>query len=160
MSPTMQRYMRAQAVASGQDDTGVGSYNQAVLEINPSHPIVKDLDRMVKVSEASKELENSALLMYDVASMTSGYSIKDPKGFAKRVMSLMNSSIESSDTAVKDAEVVPEAVEEKNETETSSPVENSVAEVVVEDTEETKADSSTGNSNAEVVKEEEREKSE
>merc|ERR1719221_428008 len=48
MSPTMQRYMKAQNVASGGADMGMmGSFNQAVLEVNPSHPIVRDLERMV-----------------------------------------------------------------------------------------------------------------
>ena len=41
MSPTMQRYMRAQSVAAGGDGS-IPGMNQAVLEVNPNHPIVKD----------------------------------------------------------------------------------------------------------------------
>ena len=48
MSPTMQRHMKAQTVASGGSDASmVGSFSRAVLEVNPNHPIVKDLERMV-----------------------------------------------------------------------------------------------------------------
>jgi molecular chaperone HtpG len=112
MSPSMQRYMKAQAVASGQSETGLGSFNQAVLEINPSHPIVQELDRMVKVDKESKGLEKSSLLMYDVACMTSGYSVGDVKGFAQRVMSLMSDQVQESVAKPKDAEIVPEAVSE------------------------------------------------
>lgn len=95
MSPTMQRYMRAQAVSSGGDASGVDALNKAVLEINPNHPIVQDLDRMVKGDKDSDELKNFALLMYDVASMTSGYDVSDMKSFASRVMKLMNEKVES-----------------------------------------------------------------
>lgn len=122
MSPTMQRYMRAQAVATGQDESSLGAMNQAVLEINPNHPIVKDLNRMVKEDKESTELKNSAFLMYDVASMTSGYTVDDMKSFAKRVMSLMNDQVQveeppaaEDEPEVKDAEVVAEVVDEEKE---------------------------------------------
>jgi molecular chaperone HtpG len=100
MSPTMQRYMKAQAVASGSDGSFLGGANKAVLEINPKHNIVKDLDRMVNADRESKELEEFALLMYDVAAMTSGYDVGDMKSFAARVMKLMDDKV---DDTVKDA---------------------------------------------------------
>ena len=93
MSPTMQRYMRAQSVAAG-GDGGLPGMNQAVLEVNPNHPIVKDLARRVAVNKESEELADSALLMYDVAAMTSGYDVDDLKSFAKRVMGLMGANTE------------------------------------------------------------------
>ena len=99
MSPSMQRYMRAQAVASGnKDDMGnFGRNSQAVLEINPNHPIVKDLDRMLKEqSNESKECEQFALLLYDVAALTSGYDVDNVKGFAQRVMKLMDPTVDYS----------------------------------------------------------------
>ena len=88
VSPTMQRYMRAQSVASG-GDGNLGAMNQAILEINPKHPIVQDLERMIKTDKDNAETKNFAMLMYDVASMTSGYEVSDAGDFAKRVMSLM-----------------------------------------------------------------------
>lgn len=88
VSPTMQRYMRAQSVASGSDGN-LGAMNQAILEINPKHPIVQDLERMIKTDKDNAETKNFAMLMYDVASMTSGYEVSDAGDFAKRVMSLM-----------------------------------------------------------------------
>jgi len=93
MSPTMQRYMRAQSVAAGGDGS-IPGMNQAVLEVNPNHPIVKDLARRVALDKESKELADSALLMYDVAAMTSGYDVDDMKSFAKRVMGLMGANVE------------------------------------------------------------------
>ena len=89
MSPTMQRYMKAQAVASGGDAGMMDNMNKAILEINPNHPIVQELDRRVRSQKEAKETEDYALLMYDVASMTGGYEVSDMGSFAKRVMSMM-----------------------------------------------------------------------
>ena len=111
MSPTMQRYMRAQAVATGSNaDLGM---NKAILEINPNHAIVKDLDRRVRdeADKESPELEDTALLMYDVAAMTSGYDVSDLRGFAKRVIGLMDdqaSAAVDDEGGIKDAEIVTE----------------------------------------------------
>jgi len=105
VSPSMQRYMKAQSVAMGSGDVpGMNSMNQAVLEINPNHPIVQDLDRMVKADRDSEGAKTFAMLMYDVAGMTSGYEIEDTGDFAKRVMSLM--ATKSQEEGVQDAEVV------------------------------------------------------
>jgi molecular chaperone HtpG len=100
MSPTMQKYMRAQSVASGGGE--MAGMNKAVLEVNPNHPIVQGLARMIESDRESVELEERALLMYDVAAMTSGYEVTDMKDFAKRVMSLMNNA----EGSVADADVV------------------------------------------------------
>jgi molecular chaperone HtpG len=131
VSPTMQRYMKAQSVASGGGDAdALGGMNQAVLEINPNHPIIKDLDAMIKGGDnESKATEDFALLMYDVASMTSGYDVKDMSSFAKRVMKIMSSG-ESG--GVTNAEIVteePAATEEPATTEE----EEDTKEVLVDD---------------------------
>jgi heat shock protein beta len=124
VSPTMQRYMKAQAVASGADESVLMGMNQAVLEINPNHPLVKELDRRIKAGQReSPETEDFALLMYDVACMTSGYDVKDVKGFAKRVMKSMAEGIEAG---------IPDAVVEEpvatDKTEEDKPVEAEVVE--------------------------------
>lgn len=103
MSPSMQRYMKAQAVGTGQDIGGLDSMNKVCMEINPNHPIIKDLDRMIKADKDGKETEDYAKLLFDVAGMTSGYDIDDMSSFAERVMGLM--SAEAAGT-VPDAEVV------------------------------------------------------
>jgi heat shock protein beta len=110
MSPTMQRYMKAQNVASGGADTGrMGNFNQAVLEVNPSHPIVQDLERLIRAEgEQSSEAKNFAVLLYDVAALTSGYEIEDSGDFAQRIMAMMTSKAKS-DIQDAEVEVVTEA---------------------------------------------------
>ena len=90
MSPTMQRYMRAQAVAAGEDMAGMDAMNRVIMEINPNHPIIKDLDAMIKEDKEGQKTEDFARLVYDVAGMTSGYEVADMSGFAKRVMGMMS----------------------------------------------------------------------
>ena len=102
MSPSMQRYMKAQSVALGQDISSLDAVNKVCMEINANHPIIKDLGRMVKADKESKEAEDYAKLLFDVAGMTSGYDIEDMSSFAKRVMGLMSSQVTE---AVPDAEV-------------------------------------------------------
>ena len=110
----MQRYMKAQSVASG-GDGNLDSMNQAVLEINPKHPIVQDLQMMVKTDKESEETKNFAMLVYDVASMTGGYEVSDTGAFASRVMNMMTSKakqdVEESDEVIETAETVIETAE-------------------------------------------------
>ena len=114
LSPSMQRYMKAQSVAMGQEDFGLNSrMNQAIMEINPKHPIVEQLDRMVKSNQDGAETKNFAVLLYDVAAMTSGYEVENPADFAQRVMNLMNTKAAS--VGVSDAQVTSENKEERKE---------------------------------------------
>ena len=84
MRPTMQRYMKAQNVASGGADMGMmGSFEQDVLEVNPARPLVRNLERLVESQGAEgKGPKNFATLLYDVAALTSGYEIEDSADFA------------------------------------------------------------------------------
>ncbi|KAL3769706.1 hypothetical protein ACHAWU_005754 [Discostella pseudostelligera] len=112
MSPTMQRYMKAQNVASGGSDAGMmGSFNQAVLEVNPKHPIIRDLERMIDSEGRDSDMaKNFAVLLYDVAALTSGYEIEDSSDFAGRIMSIMTSKAKSDimDAEVETTDVVQE----------------------------------------------------
>eukprot|EP00612_Vaucheria_litorea_P005566 CAMPEP_0171462240 /NCGR_PEP_ID=MMETSP0945-20130129/6355_1 /TAXON_ID=109269 /ORGANISM="Vaucheria litorea, Strain CCMP2940" /LENGTH=696 /DNA_ID=CAMNT_0011988723 /DNA_START=203 /DNA_END=2293 /DNA_ORIENTATION=+ len=90
MSPTMQRYMRAQAISSMKDSSGMfDGMNQAVLEINLSHPIIKRLEMLFDTSPEGEDAKALAMLLYDVAALTGGYNIDDAAMFAKRVTDLM-----------------------------------------------------------------------
>ena len=134
MSPTMQRYMKAQTVASGGDAGMMGSMSQAVLEVNPSHPIVRDLEAAIKEDgdgEDNESARNSAVLLYDVAALTSGYDIEDSADFAKRILNLMSSK--AGDSGVQDAEV--EAVSEEPAVEETEVEAKAVVPEVVSDDE-------------------------
>ena len=58
MSPSMQRYMEAQAVAMGEDGDAVqgmmGGMNKAKMEVNPGHEIVGKMERLVKAGDRGR----------------------------------------------------------------------------------------------------------
>jgi len=93
MSPTMQRYMKAQAVASGQEDMLNANMNQATMELNPDHPITRQLRTMVESSPDADATKNFGSLIYDTAALAGGYSIDDPAEFASRVTALMGGNL-------------------------------------------------------------------
>ena len=97
MGAHLERILRS----AGQEVPG----SKPILEINPKHQIVKELDRRVKASKESKETEDFAKLLFDVAGMTSGYDVEDMSAFASRVMDLMSGGAVGS---VQDADVVSE----------------------------------------------------
>ena len=114
MSPSMQRYMQAQAVAMGEDDSAVqgmmGNMNQVSLEINPSHPIIKTFARMVSAKK-EEEAKDYGAMICDLAGITSGYNVEDPKGFSQRIMALMkmvDGEAGEDEGGVQDATVVEE----------------------------------------------------
>ena len=62
------------------------------LEINPKHPVVDKIKGLVGDRTAAPPLaEAYAELLYDVASVSSGYELNGPAAFAKRVVALMAS---------------------------------------------------------------------
>merc|ERR1712061_776910 len=112
MSPMMQRYMKSQTTSSALDSAfAIGSRNQAILEINPSHTVIKQMKSAMETDPESDDTEDMVLLVYETAALIGGYTIEDPGDFAARVNKLMESQITtsggSSDGPVNvDAEVV------------------------------------------------------
>ena len=88
----------------------MGSFNQAVLKVNPAHPVVQDLVRMVEAgSDVDSEVPaNFSSLLYDVSALTSGYVIEDAAAFAGRILSMV---LGRGDGCVAEAEVVEDSVE-------------------------------------------------
>jgi len=62
------------------------------LEINPSHPAIKELFERVK-EDPDRETEELARVLYEGALINSGYSIKDPDAFSKRFYKLFNGAL-------------------------------------------------------------------
>merc|ERR1712176_68289 len=59
MSPMMQRYMKSQTTSSASDSAfAIGSRNQAILEVNPSHNVIKKLKNAMDTSPDSETTED------------------------------------------------------------------------------------------------------
>ncbi|CAE8691220.1 unnamed protein product [Polarella glacialis] len=95
MSPMMQRYMKSQTTSSASDSAfAIGSRNQAILEINPSHNVIKGIKKMMESTPDSPDTEDMVMMIYETAALIGGYNIEDPGDFAKRVTKLMESNSE------------------------------------------------------------------
>merc|ERR1711953_1289487 len=65
MSPMMQRYMKSQSTTSSQDSAfAIGSRNQAILEFNPKHPVIKQMKNAMETAPEAEETEDMVLMLY------------------------------------------------------------------------------------------------
>merc|ERR1711972_886025 len=107
MSPMMQRYMKSQTTSSASDSAfAIGSRNQAILEINPQHAVIKQLKSAMETAPDAETTEDMVMMVYETAALIGGYSIEDPGDFAKRVTKLMELTGSPGGQGSMDAEVV------------------------------------------------------
>ena len=64
-----------------------------VLEINPSHPLIKVLAKRIKGGKTGQEIEDAAFLLLDQARSIDGEPVTDPKAFAQRMSKVMESGL-------------------------------------------------------------------
>ncbi|TPP62990.1 Glucose-regulated protein 94 [Fasciola gigantica] len=110
-SGNMERILRAQAHHKG-DDSSTDYYWKMpkTLEINPRHPLIKELNSRVKADSSDNEAKQTAQLLFYVATLRSGYTIQDSVDFAKKIEIVMRKNL-----AVDENEKVEEELEEKEE---------------------------------------------
>ncbi|KNA11816.1 hypothetical protein SOVF_131150 [Spinacia oleracea] len=105
-SANMERIMQSQTLS----DANKQAYmrGKRVLEINPRHPIIKELRERVATDPEDEGVTQTARLMYQTALFESGFVLDDPKDFATRVYDSVKSSLSINPDA---------AVEEEDEAE-------------------------------------------
>ncbi|VAI81318.1 unnamed protein product [Triticum turgidum subsp. durum] len=112
-SSNMEKIMQAQTLS----DASKQAYmrGKRVLEINPRHPIIKELRDKVAQDSDSEGLKQTARLVYQTALMESGFNLPDPKDFASSIYRSVQKSLDlSPDAAVEEEEEVEEPeVDEK-----------------------------------------------
>jgi heat shock protein beta len=86
----MERIMKAQAYAKAKDPTQEFYATQKkTLELNPGHPVVKDLLRRVEADEDDEVAKDLAIVLYETSAIRSGYSVPDTVGFMDRVEKML-----------------------------------------------------------------------
>lgn len=110
-SGNMERIMKSQAYAKAKDPTQDFYANQKkTLEINPRHPVIKELLRRVADDKEDVLAVSTAKLLFETATLRSGFALKDSVGFAERIEGVMRGSLSlSPDEAVEEE---PEIVED------------------------------------------------
>jgi len=87
-SANMERVMKAQAMGA---DPQQMEYmrGRKILEINPNHPIIKDLDSIAKTSPTNVHGKNMVELLYESSLLTSGFQPDNPSEFVSKVYEMM-----------------------------------------------------------------------
>ena len=90
VSPNMQKYLRAQAVVEN-DDKGefANIFNQAVLEINPSHPIITHLMKLHDEDEQGEEAKETVDIVFNTAALAAGYILDNAAEYSNLVVKMM-----------------------------------------------------------------------
>jgi heat shock protein beta len=120
----MERLMKAQAFTNPQT---LSQYKSTrILEINPKHSIILELNRRIQDPSLSSSPEEAILsqdvaeLLYDSASLQSGFTVEDSAAFGARIFKLMKLSLDLSlEDEFADEELTNDESETETETETS-----------------------------------------
>jgi len=117
----MQRIIQSQTHSKSQDMQRDYYLNQKkTLEINPRHPLIKELLRRVEDNPVDETAKDMALMMYNTATLRSGYNLKDTVNFAEHIEKMMRQTLGvDEDEAVDEEEEIPEeeAVDEAEDEE-------------------------------------------
>merc|ERR1719240_658151 len=115
-STNMERIMKAQTM--GSQDRSSSMVSQKTFEINPAHPLIRELKSRVENDDKDQEAIDIAHTLFDVALIGTGLTPADPTEFGSRLQVLMRLGLGvSKDAPIEEPEVPadpePEAKEEE-----------------------------------------------
>ncbi|XP_073694739.1 endoplasmin [Garra rufa] len=111
-SGNMERIMKAQAYQTGKDiSTNYYASQKKTLEINPKHPLIKEMLRRVKEDAEDQTASDLAVVLFETATLRSGYQLSDTKAYGERIERMLRLSMNID----LDAQVEEEPEEEPEE---------------------------------------------
>jgi heat shock protein beta len=114
-SGNMERIMKSQAYAKqGDASTQYYATQKKTLEINAKHPLIKKLKVQIESDATDEAAKDLAKVLYDTATLRSGYQVKDTQDFAQRIERMLRKSVNID---------LNEAVEDEPEEEEEAPAE-------------------------------------
>jgi len=103
----MERIIKAQALA---DPKSAQFYQpKRILEINPRHPIIKQLNEKIALNENDQTAIDIAELMYDTAALTSGFSLDEPADLASKINRMLYTTLNIDPSTPIEEEEIPAA---------------------------------------------------
>jgi heat shock protein beta len=110
--------MKAQAYQKANDvNNQFYATQKKTLELNPRHPLIKELKRRVETSKDEQTTKDLAVVLFETATLRSGFSLPDTADFAGRVERMLRLSMDVSLDEKVDDEPEEEVEEEKEEEE-------------------------------------------
>ncbi|XP_078075780.1 endoplasmin [Mustelus asterias] len=126
-SGNMERIMKAQAYQTGKDiSTNYYSGQKKTFEVNPRHPLIKEILKRVKENEDDQTATDLAVVLFETATLRSGYLLPDTKAYGDRIERMLRLSMnvdldaqvdEYEEFAEEEVEDEAKDVEEDEETE-------------------------------------------
>jgi len=107
-SANMERIMRSQPLQSSPMAGMLSS--KKILEVNPKHPIMQSLRKRLADGESGNTIKDTVWLLFDIALISSGFSLNDPTVFANRIHKIIGFVINTGDEAA--ADTTTESTEE------------------------------------------------
>ncbi|BFZ08494.1 hypothetical protein BsWGS_11533 [Bradybaena similaris] len=94
-SGNMERIMKSQAYAK-QGDASSQFYasQKKTLEINAKHPLIKKLKEQIESDPTDETAKDLAKVLFDTATLRSGYQVQDTFNFAQRIEKMLRMSVD------------------------------------------------------------------
>ncbi|KAJ8269246.1 hypothetical protein COCON_G00118530 [Conger conger] len=115
-SGNMERIMKAQAYQTGKDiSTNYYASQKKTLEINPKHPLIKEMLKRVSDNPDDQTASDLAVVLFETATLRSGFHLADTKAYGDRIERMLRLSMNVD---------LDEQVEEEPEEEPEEPAED------------------------------------
>uniref|UniRef100_A0AAQ4NV75 Endoplasmin n=1 Tax=Gasterosteus aculeatus aculeatus TaxID=481459 RepID=A0AAQ4NV75_GASAC len=93
-SGNMERIMKAQAYQTGKDiSTNYYASQKKTLEINPKHPLIKQMLNKVHDDAEDQTASDLAVVLFETATLRSGYQLADTKAYGERIERMLRLSM-------------------------------------------------------------------
>ncbi|KAJ0029403.1 hypothetical protein NQD34_004400 [Periophthalmus magnuspinnatus] len=93
-SGNMERIMKAQAYQTGKDiSTNYYASQKKTLEINPKHPLIKQMLNRVNDDAEDQTASDLAVVLFETATLRSGYQLADTKAYGDRIERMLRLSM-------------------------------------------------------------------
>jgi len=90
----MQKIIQSQTHSKTQDMQRDYYLNQKkTLEVNPRHPLIKELLRRVEDNPEDASAKEMAVMMFNTATLRSGFNLKDTVNFAEQIEKMMRQTL-------------------------------------------------------------------
>lgn len=115
----MERLARSNAHSKTHDTTRDYYLSQKkTLEVNPRHPLIKELLKRVEADKGDSTAKDMANIMFETATLRSGFMLSETQSFAERVETLLRKSLGiPEDAQIEEEQDVDDVEEEEKEEE-------------------------------------------